>query len=368
MAEVLPQGSRSPRRPARWRCWPSRSAGTSWWLWQRRGTDRAAPESTPASTPTPTPAPGRPAGAGLSARWRPCLPAPWCGSPCSARTTSAACGPGSLLRIPIEAMVLIALVLVLPARPARLLVLAVGVLLALASLVRILDIGFRTALNRPFNPLTDWSYLGPALRLVGGSVGQWAAIVAVVAAVVVGCRAGRRGAAVGAPAHPVGHPGPEVGFPLRRLRSRCCGWSARSIGLQVGPGVPVAAAGVAQLTTARFGRSARASPIGRRFAAEIADDPVAAMPTGSSVVGTAGQERGDRVRRELRPGRDRGSGAVTAGGRRARCRHRGAGGSRLHHRERLSHLTDLRRHQLARPFDTCSPVCGWTVSNATTSC
>ena len=184
---------------------------------------------------------------------------------------------GDLFRIPIEAVVVIALVLVLPARPARLLVLAVGVLLALTSLLRILDIGFRTALNRPFNPLTDWAYLGPALRLLGGSVGQWAGIAAVVAAALL----------VVAVAVLV----PLSVRRLTRLATRDRGsafrfvaafavlWMVSAvIGLQVGPGVPVAAAGVAQLTYDEV-RQVRASIADQQaFAAQIADDPVAGMP------------------------------------------------------------------------------------------
>ena len=67
--------------------------------------------------------------------------------------------PSAFVRLPVEALVLAALVLVLPWRAGRVLVVLAGVLLGLLTVFRVLDLGFYEALNRPFDPVIDWSYL-----------------------------------------------------------------------------------------------------------------------------------------------------------------------------------------------------------------
>ena len=69
--------------------------------------------------------------------------------------------PAAFLRLPLEALVYLAVILALPRRLGRLrsvLALLTGVLLALTAIFRALDIGFGEALNRPFDPLIDWRY------------------------------------------------------------------------------------------------------------------------------------------------------------------------------------------------------------------
>jgi len=85
----------------------------------------------------------------------------------------------AFLRLPVEGLVLVAVLTVLPARWSRITAVAAGVLLALLTVVKILDIGFFAALDRPFNPVSDWSYFGPALGVLTDSVGHtWAVVVA----------------------------------------------------------------------------------------------------------------------------------------------------------------------------------------------
>ncbi len=63
--------------------------------------------------------------------------------------------PSVLVRIPIELLVFVLLLLLLPAR-ARVVVAAFGGLfLGLLTIVKILDMGFFEVLDRPFNPVTD---------------------------------------------------------------------------------------------------------------------------------------------------------------------------------------------------------------------
>ena len=74
--------------------------------------------------------------------------------------------PAAFVRLPVEALVLAALVLVLPWRVGRVLVVLAGALLGLLAVFRVLDLGFQEALNRPFDPVIDWSYLDSAVGLV----------------------------------------------------------------------------------------------------------------------------------------------------------------------------------------------------------
>jgi hypothetical protein len=103
---------------------------------------------------------------------------------------------GAFLRIPIEGLAIVALALVLPTRARRIMAPVAGVLLGLVGIVKVLDVAFSATLDRSFNPLTDWSYLGPAVGLLGDSVGpSWkvAALIGaalLVVAVVVGVTVG----------------------------------------------------------------------------------------------------------------------------------------------------------------------------------
>ena len=57
------------------------------------------------------------------------------------------------MRIPVEGLIVVALVLVLPTTARRVVAALVGLLLGLLTIVKILDMGFFEALDRPFNPV-----------------------------------------------------------------------------------------------------------------------------------------------------------------------------------------------------------------------
>ena len=64
---------------------------------------------------------------------------------------------GAFVRLPLELLVLVAAAALLPATPRRALAVVVGVLLGVLVIVKVLDVGFFTAFDRPFNPVDDWS-------------------------------------------------------------------------------------------------------------------------------------------------------------------------------------------------------------------
>ncbi|OIJ89892.1 sulfatase [Streptomyces sp. MUSC 14] len=91
--------------------------------------------------------------------------------------------PAAFLRLPAEAVLLAALLLVLPGRARRAGAVALGVLIGLVTLVKCLDIGFYSVLFRPFDLVLDWGLLGNAadyLRETSGRSGELAAIAGAV--------------------------------------------------------------------------------------------------------------------------------------------------------------------------------------------
>jgi len=93
---------------------------------------------------------------------------------------------GAFIRIPVEGLAFVALVVVLPGRASRIVAGVLGFGLGLLTLLKIINMGFFATLDRPFNPLTDWAYLGHAEGLLGDSIGRDAAIASVVVGAVLG--------------------------------------------------------------------------------------------------------------------------------------------------------------------------------------
>lgn len=100
---------------------------------------------------------------------------------------SPSAGASSLLRVPVELLVLAAVVLVVPRYAARPVAVCVGVVVGMSAVLRLLDLGFETALDRPFRPTSDWALAGAARDLLIDAVGDvraWA-LIALAAAVVI---------------------------------------------------------------------------------------------------------------------------------------------------------------------------------------
>jgi len=93
--------------------------------------------------------------------------------------------PAVFLRVPVEALLLVLLLLLLPPRFRPWVALAAGGLLGLLMVLKIIDMGFQTTLDRPFDPVLDWTFFPPAVNFLIGSAGRFVAILAVVVAVVL---------------------------------------------------------------------------------------------------------------------------------------------------------------------------------------
>lgn len=92
---------------------------------------------------------------------------------------------GAFVRLPLELLVLVALAVVLPARHRRLLAVAAGAVLAALMVVKVLDMGFFTAFDRPFDPVSDWTYAGIGVETLGDAIGRSQAHLVVAGAAVL---------------------------------------------------------------------------------------------------------------------------------------------------------------------------------------
>ena len=78
----------------------------------------------------------------------------------------------AFVRLPIEALVIVALALALPDRFRRFVPFVAGPLLGLLVVVKLLDAGFLTAFDRPFNPVEDWGYASIGAETLRETVGS----------------------------------------------------------------------------------------------------------------------------------------------------------------------------------------------------
>jgi phosphatidylglycerophosphate synthase len=181
---------------------------------------------------------------------------------------------GDLLRIPLEVVPLVVLAVFVPPRVRRPLAVVLGVVLAVVVVLAALDLGFRAVLDRPFDPLADWTFLRSGVGVVQDSVGRAGAVGAVVggAVAVLALFALLPWCVLRLTDVAAAH--------RRRATQSALGvgvvWLLCAVtGLQVGTGVSVASAGAAGLAVDEVGQL-RADLHDRSvFAAQIASDPMA---------------------------------------------------------------------------------------------
>jgi phosphatidylglycerophosphate synthase len=196
--------------------------------------------------------------------------------------------PAAFVRIPVEGLVLVALGLLLPPRPRRVLAAVAGVAFGLLAIVKLADVGFYDQLGRPFDPVLDWGNLGPAIGVVRDSIGgvETDALLVVgglalaLLVVVVTASTLRLSAAT-----------------ARHRRSSVGGiavlagvWGlAAALSLQLVQAVPVASAGSAGLAVAQVRSAQAAVRDEQRFQAAVAD-PYADLPADRLLTGLRGKD------------------------------------------------------------------------------
>jgi phosphatidylglycerophosphate synthase len=91
----------------------------------------------------------------------------------------------AFLRVPLEGLVLIALAVVLPVIPRRILAGLVGPVLGLVVILKVLDIAFITFVARPFDPIGDLSNIGAGVETMRSALGGTKANVIIVGGLVL---------------------------------------------------------------------------------------------------------------------------------------------------------------------------------------
>ena len=228
---------------------------------------------------------------------------------------------------------------------------AIGVLIGLLAIVRLLDLGFHEALHRPFNPVNDWRLLDPALVALRDSFGTGWADAAVVGAVVLVvvvpaavalsviriCRvAARRRALTAGTAGSLG-----VLWVVCAL-----------LGVQVVLGAPVASRSAAQLAVTQVQDAVHNLRDLPAFRAELAaPDPWSTVAAADLLTGLRGKDVVLVFVESYGRVRDRGILLRAGHPGPARRRHGDAGRRGIRLAQRVPDLVDVRRGQLAGPRD-----------------
>jgi phosphatidylglycerophosphate synthase len=80
--------------------------------------------------------------------------------------------PGEFAKLPLEGIVVVMLAAALPTRARRFVPWVLGPVLGLLVLVKMLDLGFFMAFDRPFNPVDDWSYASIGSETLRDTIGR----------------------------------------------------------------------------------------------------------------------------------------------------------------------------------------------------
>lgn len=198
-----------------------------------------------------------------------------------------------LLRLPVDPILLVLLLLVVRGSWRRRAALVVGALLGVVTLVKLLDIGFTTALRRPFDLVADWTYLRSARDLLGDSVGRSGATAALVGSVAIvilllAVVPWSTGALVRRfEPHLDRHP---RGW-ARALVVMGAVWLVAAVTqVQVAPGLPLASTSSVGLVGDHVTRVHAALRDGATFDRAVATDPFARAPAAELLTGLRGKD------------------------------------------------------------------------------
>lgn len=197
--------------------------------------------------------------------------------------------PAAFLRLPAEGLVGVALLLAVPARAQRWVAGTLGALLGVVAIWKILDLGFLTVLQRPFDPALDWTLFDDAESFLHDSVGEFGAVAAVVVAVLlaVGLPVLLAWAALRVSRQLAGHRRASTGA----LAALTAVWTTFAVlGTQLMPGLPLADRNVSTLAYDRAQMVRAGIHDQDVFAAEAAVDNFRGTPPDQLLTGLRGKD------------------------------------------------------------------------------
>jgi phosphatidylglycerophosphate synthase len=198
--------------------------------------------------------------------------------------------PAAFVRIPLEGLVLVAVALVLPLRPRRIVAAVAGILFSVLTFAKILDIAFYQYADRAFNPVFDWGSIGSALGVVRDTIGARRTDIALVllglALILL------VGAITAATIHITTVAARHRRAAVRGLAGLTAVWAVcAGLSLQLMPGFPVASTSAVGLAVAQVQATQAAFTDQRLFEKAIhSPDPQARIPASDLLTGLRGKD------------------------------------------------------------------------------
>jgi phosphatidylglycerophosphate synthase len=198
--------------------------------------------------------------------------------------------PAAFVRIPAEGLALVAVALVLPAGPRRIVAAVAGILFGLLTVIKIFDMGFYAGLGRPFSPVFDWGYIAPAVGVVRDAIGavSWnIALVTLFLSLILVV-----GAITASAIHITTVAARHRRAALRALAALTTAWAlCAGLSLHLVPGFPVASTSAAGLAVAQVRDTQRALREQHRFEQVLhRRDPQASVPASDLLSGLRGKD------------------------------------------------------------------------------
>ncbi len=197
---------------------------------------------------------------------------------------------GAFVRIPIELLVLVAVALVLPTWPRRIVAAVAGVLFSLLIFAKFLNMGYYDLLDRAFNPVTDWGEIAQAKGVLQDAIG--AQLTTVVAVVLVIALVLLLVVITAAAIHLTAVAARHRRGTVRGLAVLAAVWGlSAGLSLQLIPGSPIASASETGLAVAQVRATQAALADPRVFGQAInSPDPEAAIPAADLLTGLRGKD------------------------------------------------------------------------------
>jgi phosphatidylglycerophosphate synthase len=197
---------------------------------------------------------------------------------------------GAFVRIPVELLVLVAVALLLPPWPRRIVAIIAGLLFGLLIVDKILNAAFYEEVDRAFNPVGDWGSIGQATGVIQDAIGSkltYVALILVVVGLVLFV-----GVIIAAAIHLTTVAARHRRGTVRGLAAITAVWGlSAGLSLQLIPGSALASASATSLafSQVRTAQAALADP--RVFEqATRSPDPEARIPASNLLTGLRGKD------------------------------------------------------------------------------
>jgi phosphatidylglycerophosphate synthase len=198
--------------------------------------------------------------------------------------------PAAFARIPVEGLALVAVAVVLPAWPRRIVAAVAGILFSLLTLVKLLNMAFYEEIARAFNPVFGWVDISPAIGVVRDTIGPTRTNIA-LAALWLGLIL-LVGAITAATIHITTVAARHRRDAVHGLAALTAVWALfAGLSLQLVPGFPVASTSAAGLVVAQVRDTQAALRDQRRFEKALHNsDPEASVPASDLLTGLRGKD------------------------------------------------------------------------------